>query len=416
MDKREPKDLTIYNQRFEEDPSSFNDFQAMDYVRELKNQGHTDEAIEVGKTFLQVGENLTSFINHYGYALYNKFINIDENEIKEKESLFFSMVDEIASLCKQEKYSPLEATINKAMKYVMNQHPIDYQKLSDLLDKLDPLSASVEPFVNNAGKEYESKREKWYRLKVRCAYELKDYSQCVEVANMAFTQPIKWHYNNLNWVKYYRASALVQLKRYEEAENEFLSLGNKIPSVDSFEILYDLYKNTGKEKEAYTNLIYKFFVSGFDSKQLPLYEKVLEMVKTDEHLQEVIALANALVYQIKAETSQSLEGLTIDEKYKDMDSSSLYDRFYNQLMEHLDSYIDRYEGRVVYYNNAKEFGSIYQEDDDNLFFRQADYIYDEEVQKRDVVEYSVMKTFDVKKQVPTTKAILLKTLYEDINY
>lgn len=416
MDKREPKDLTIYNQRFEEDPSSFNDFQAMDYVRELKNQGHTDEAIEVGKTFLQVGENLTSFINHYGYALYNKFINIDENEIKEKESLFFSMVDEIASLCKQEKYSPLEATINKAMKYVMNQHPIDYQKLSDLLDKLDPLSASVEPFVNNAGKEYESKREKWYRLKVRCAYELKDYSQCVEVANMAFTQPIKWHYNNLNWVKYYRASALVQLKRYEEAENEFLSLGNKIPSVDSFEILYDLYRNTGKEKEAYTNLIYKFFVSGFDSKQLPLYEKVLEMVKTDEHQQEVIALANALVYQIKAETSQSLEGLTIDEKYKDVDSSSLYDRFYNQLMEHLDSYIDRYEGRVVYYNNAKEFGSIYQEDDDNLFFRQADYIYDEEVQKRDVVEYSVMKTFDVKKQVPTTKAILLKTLYEDINY
>ena len=416
MDKREPKDLTIYNQRFEEDPSSFNDFQAMDYVRELKNQGHTDEAIEVGKTFLQVGENLTSFINHYGYALYNKFINIDENEIKEKESLFFSMVDEIASLCKQEKYSPLEATINKAMKYVMNQHPIDYQKLSDLLDKLDPLSASVEPFVNNAGKEYESKREKWYRLKVRCAYELKDYSQCVEVANMAFTQPIKWHYNNLNWVKYYRASALVQLKRFEEAENEFLSLGNKIPSVDSFEILYDLYRNTGKEKEAYTNLIYKFFVSGFDSKQLPGYEKVLEMVKTDEHQQEVIALANALVYQIKAETSQSLEELTIDEKYKDVDSSSLYDRFYNQLMEHLDSYIDRYEGRVVYYNNAKEFGSIYQEDDDNLFFRQADYIYDEEVQKRDVVEYSVMKTFDVKKQVPTTKAILLKTLYEDINY
>ena len=50
MEKREPKDLTNYERRFEEDPSSFNDFQAMDYVRELKNQGRTDEAI--GKTFL----------------------------------------------------------------------------------------------------------------------------------------------------------------------------------------------------------------------------------------------------------------------------------------------------------------------------------------------------------------------------
>ena len=126
MDKREPKDLTVYTQRFEEDPSAFNDFQAMDYVRELKNQNRNDEAIEVGRTFLQVGEGLTSFINHYGYALYNKFINVDDTVIAQKEDLFFSMVDEIASLCKQERFSPLEATINKAMKYILNHKPVDY--------------------------------------------------------------------------------------------------------------------------------------------------------------------------------------------------------------------------------------------------------------------------------------------------
>lgn len=415
MEKREPKDLTNYDKRFEEDPSSFNDFQAMDYVRELKNQGRNDEAIEVGRTFLQVGEGLTGFINHYGYALYNKFINIDENQISEKEDLFFSIVDEIAALCKQEKYSPLEATINKAMKYIMNKKPVDYKKISDLLDKLDVQTLSVDPFINNAGKEYESKKEKWYRLKVRCSYELGDYAKCVEYANTAFAQPIKWHYNNLNWVKYYRASSLVQLKRYEEAENEFLSLGNRIPNVDSFEVLYDLYMNTGKEKEAYTNLVYKFFTSGYNVQHLSLYEKILEMTHAGKN-SEVAALADAFVYKVKEETGKDLTGASISDEYKDMNSSTLYDRFYNQLMENLDAYIERYEGKVVYYNKDKEFGSIYQDDDDNLFFRQADYIYDEVVEKRDVVEYSVMKTFDAKKQRPTTKAILLKTLYEDINY
>ncbi|EFW05971.1 hypothetical protein HMPREF9488_00789 [Coprobacillus cateniformis] len=415
MEKREPKDLSIYDKRFEEDPSSFNDFQAMDYVKELKNQGRNDEAIEAGRTFLQVGEGLTGYINHYGYALYNKFINVDETQIKEKEELFFSMVDEIASLCKQEKYSPLEATINKAMKYVMNKQPVDYKKLSDLLDKLDVKTLSVEPFINKAGKEYESKREKWYRIKVRCLYELGDYKDCVEIANMAYTQPIKWHYNNLNWVKYYRASSLVQLERYEEAENEFISLGNKIPNVDSFEVLYQLYMNTGKEKEAYTNLIYKFFTAGYSPKQLSLYEKVFDIVKDGKN-PEVAALANALIYKIKIELGQDVTDCTIADEYKELDSSTIYDRFYNQLMEHLDAYIERYEGKVVYYNKDKEFGSIYQEDEDNLFFRQADYIYDEIVEKRDVVEYSIMKTYDVKKQVPTTKAILLKTLYEDIHY
>lgn len=415
MEKREPKDLTNYDKRFEENPSSFNDFQAMDYVRELKNQGRNDEAIEVGRTFLQVGEGLTGFINHYGYALYNKFINIDENQISEKEDLFFSIVDEIAALCKQEKYSPLEATINKAMKYIMNKKPVDYKKISDLLDKLDVQTLSVDPFINNAGKEYESKKEKWYRLKVRCSYELGDYAKCVEYANNAFAQPIKWHYNNLNWVKYYRASSLVQLKRYEEAENEFLSLGNRIPNVDSFEVLYDLYMNTGKEKEAYTNLVYKFFTSGYNVQHLSLYEKILEMTHAGKN-SEVAALADAFVYKVKEETGKDLTGASISDEYKDMNSSTLYDRFYNQLMENLDAYIERYEGKVVYYNKDKEFGSIYQDDDDNLFFRQADYIYDEVVEKRDVVEYSVMKTFDAKKQRPTTKAILLKTLYEDINY
>ena len=416
MDKREPKDLTVYTQRFEEDPSSFNDFQAMDYVRELKNQNRNDEAIEVGRTFLQVGEGLTSFINHYGYALYNKFINVDDTVIAQKEDLFFSMVDEIASLCKQERFSPLEATINKAMKYILNQKPVDYQKLSHLLDKLNPLESTIEPFVNKDGKEFESKREKWYRLKVRCYYELEDYKACVETANIALTQPIKWHYNNLNWLKYYRASSLVHLQRYEEAENEFLSLGQKIPVGNSFDVLYELYINTGKEKEAYTNLVYKFFTSGYSLDQLPLYTKLLDMILTNENEKETISLANAFVYQVKSESQLDVNDLTIDEQYKTMNSSDLFDRLYNQLMEHLDAYIERQEAKVVYYNEDKGFGSLYQEDDDNLFFRQADYIYDEEVKKHDVVEYSVMKTYDTKKGRPTTKAILLKTLYEDIHY
>ena len=403
MDKREPKDLTVYTQRFEEDPSSFNDFQAMDYVRELKNQNRNDEAIEVGRTFLQVGEGLTSFINHYGYALYNKFINVDDTVIAQKEDLFFSMVDEIASLCKQERFSPLEATINKAMKYILNQKPVDYQKLSHLLDKLNPLESTIEPFVNKDGKEFESKREKWYRLKVRCYYELEDYKACVETANIALTQPIKWHYNNLNWLKYYRASSLVHLQRYEEAENEFLSLGQKIPVGNSFDVLYELYINTGKEKEAYTNLVYKFFTSGYSLDQLPLYTKLLDMILTNENEKETIALANAFVYQVKSESQLDVNDLTIDEQYKTMNSSDLFDRLYNQLMEHLDAYIERQEAKVVYYNDDKGFGSLYQEDDDNLFFRQADYIYDEEVKKHDVVEYSVMKTYDTKKDVQQLK-------------
>ena len=163
-------------------------------------------------------------------------------------------------------------------------------------------------------------------------------------------------------------------------------------------------------------LLYKFFVSGYDYANVSLYQKLLDMVKTNPYQNELIALTSAFVYKIKEETNASVEELSIDEQYLPLDSSSLYDRLYNLLMDHLDAYIERHEGTVVYYNEEKELGSIGIETADNLFFRQADYIYDEDVKKKDVVEYSIMKTYDTKKQMPTSKAILIKTLYEDINY
>ena len=243
MEESKVKDLTAYKNRFEEDASSFSEFQARDFVKELKNQGKTDEAIEVGRTFLEMAPELKGYINYFGYALYNKYINIDDEEISKNESLFYGILEEIAKYCKQERYSPLEAAVNKAIKHVLKANPVDYKKLSELLDYLDAPTLEDKPFVNKDGKEFESKKEKWYRMKVRALYELESYRACVETANIAFTYNLKWHYNNLNWVKYYRASSLVELGRYEEAENEFIALQGHFNAVDSFEILYKLYMN-----------------------------------------------------------------------------------------------------------------------------------------------------------------------------
>ena len=91
-------------------------------------------------------------------------------------------------------------------------------------------------------------------------------------------------------------------------------------------------------------------------------------------------------------------------------------RVYSEVVYHLENYITRHEGKVVFYNHDKNFGSIFQDGEENLFFRQADFLDDEEVEKYDVVEYSVIKTYDRKRQQMSSKAVLLKVLYEEINY
>ena len=415
MEESKVKDLTAYKNRFEEDASSFSEFQARDFVKELKNQGKTDEAIEVGRTFLEMAPELKGYINYFGYALYNKYINISDEEISKNESLFYGILEEIAKYCKQERYSPLEAAVNKAIKHVLKANPVDYKKLSELLDYLDAPTLEDKPFVNKDGKEFESKKEKWYRMKVRALYELESYRACVETANIAFTYNLKWHYNNLNWVKYYRASSLVELGRYEEAENEFIALQGHFNAVDSFEILYKLYMNTNREDDAYTLLVDKFFKGGFDYKNIEDYKKISAMAKAKGQ-DKAHALAERLIKKLEEENGKTYEADVDLADYADLTASDAFDRVYSEVIYHLENYITRHEGKVVFYNHDKNFGSIFQDGEENLFFRQADFLDDEEVEKYDVVEYSVIKTYDRKRQQMSSKAILLKVLYEEINY
>ncbi|MGX8679762.1 MAG: hypothetical protein ACSW8B_00045, partial [bacterium] len=369
----------------------------------------------VGRTFLEQCPELKGYINYFGYALYNRYINVDESKISENESLFYDILEEIAGICKQERFSPLEATINRAIKHVTKAETVDYKKLSQLLDYLDAPTLDDKPFVNKENKEFESKKEKWYRMKVRALYEIGDYNGCYEQANIALGLPLKWHYNNLNWVKYYRGCALVELGKYEEAEQEFLSLKGRFNAIDFTTVLYKLYANTNRKNEANTLLIYDFFLDGFDYRNIEKYKAIIDMAqKADQP--KAASLGAALVAKLESEHGNTYETDIEYGDYADLDASRLFDKLYDEVIYHLQNYIDREEGKVVYYNSDKEFGSILQHDADNLFFRQADFIEDEEVRKFDVVEFSRIKTFDRKRQTPSSKVVLLKTLYEDINY
>lgn len=84
MNENELKSIERYFNKFNEDAASFNEFEANDFIKLLKNNNRNDDAIEVGNTFLQMAPSLKGYINQYGYALYNKFINIDDEKIKEK--------------------------------------------------------------------------------------------------------------------------------------------------------------------------------------------------------------------------------------------------------------------------------------------------------------------------------------------
>lgn len=418
MNENELKSLEVYNSKFKDDPASFNDFQANDYIRLLKKNENNDEAIEVGKTFMSLAPNLKGYLNQYGYALYNKYINIDDEKIKENETLFFGILDDILAICKQERYSPMEPSVNRAIKYLQKEKADDYEKLIEMLNLLDPNLLDDKPFTNSEGKEFESKKERYYRLKVRALYNAKKYKECVETANNALALPLKWHFNTLQWIDYQRACCLVELEQYEEAKKIFLSLHNRIRSIDFYEVLYKTNSNIGKYKEANAYLLYEFFEKGYNIDHLNIYLRLKEATLRTEDA-DLIKIVDIFLTKLCQENNREYTSAKdYGDKYSDQNSDELYDIMYDKIMNNLDKYVERIEGTVVHYNRQKELGTISRYDEDGIFFRQEDYVYDEEVQRHDKVEYTPIETFDNKKGIVTSKAILIVTTeeYVDFNY
>lgn len=418
MNENELKSLEVYNSKFKDDPASFNDFQANDYIRLLKKNENNDEAIEVGKTFMSLAPNLKGYLNQYGYALYNKYINIDDEKIKENETLFFDILDDILAICKQERYSPMEPSVNRAIKYLQKEKADDYEKLIELLNLLDPNLLDDKPFTNSEGKEFESKKERYYRLKVRALYNAKKYKECVETANNALALPLKWHFNTLQWIDYQRACCLVELEQYEEAKKIFLSLHNRIRSIDFYEVLYKTNSNIGKYKEANAYLLYEFFEKGYNIDHLNIYLRLKEATLRTEDA-DLIEIVDIFLTKLCQENNREYTSVNdYGDKYSDQNSDEIYDIMYDKIMNNLDKYVERIEGTVVHYNRQKELGTISRYDEDGIFFRQEDYVYDEEVQRHDKVEYTPIETFDNKKGIVTSKAILIVTTeeYVDFNY
>lgn len=418
MNENELKSLEVYNSKFKDDPASFNDFQANDYIRLLKKNENNDEAIEVGKTFMSLAPNLKGYLNQYGYALYNKYINIDDEKIKENETLFFSILDDILAICKQERYSPMEPSVNRAIKYLQKEKADDYEKLIEMLNLLDPNLLDDKPFTNSEGKEFESKKERYYRLKVRALYNAQKYKECVETANNALALPLKWHFNTLQWIDYQRACCLVELEQYEEAKKIFLSLHNRIRSIDFYEVLYKTNSNIGKYKEANAYLLYEFFEKGYNIDHLNIYLRLKEATLRTEDA-DLIEIVDIFLTKLCQENNREYTSVNdYGDKYSDQNSDEIYDIMYDKIMNNLDKYVERIEGTVVHYNRQKELGTISRYDEDGIFFRQEDYVYDEEVQRHDKVEYTPIETFDNKKGIVTSKAILIVTTeeYVDFNY
>lgn len=405
------EDISGYKKKFNEDVTSFNDYEATDYVKTLKQSGDLDEAIEVGSTFYSMCPHLRGYINQYGYALYNKYINKQPEEIKENEFLFFSFAKDILNMCKQEKYSPYEATVYRMIRYITSKDEIDYKDYEEKLRLLDPKLLSNEPLFSRDGKiENESPLERWYRQMVKVLYEQKRYKECITYANNALASIHKFHRRNLQNIQYMRALSSIALEDYDNGQRDLLALQGQMRYVNLYETLYKIYASKNEDHLANAYLLYDLYQSGYDTSKKELFQHLLD-ASTKANYTTLSDLVTLFIQKVEIE--EGIRTQIDNDPHPNEDSGIIYDRMMEELTNHLDKLVEREQGKVTYYNQEKLLGNIRTPQDTSIFFRQADYIYDEEVERHDEVSYTVLPSYDRKKDTLTKRAVLILLEYND---
>ena len=233
---------------------------------------------------------------------------------------------------------------------------------------------------------YQQKVE--YRKEALLYFKEEDYSKTISYLGQALKlQSVFAGKLDLD-MTCYLAESHYQLKEYDEANREFISLHNRIKGVNFYEVLYKTNVTVGNAKEANAYLLYEFFENGYAFDQLPLYQRLNEAIENSKN-ELLIKVVHSFIKTLCNENQKECD-LAIDEKYQGKDSSTLYDEMYDLIMSHLDSLVTRKSGKVVYYNEQNQFGNISVYDHDPIFFRQADFAYDEEVERNIRVNYTVL--------------------------
>jgi hypothetical protein len=163
--------VQIYDTIYEKEITSFTRSDYMDYIRCLRMCKKNEKALRVCKDFYshkELYENDKTFNHHnqlFAAIIYDCYISNFDNWAIHDEDRFFTAVDTILSLVKQEQSFSYENAVFKALEYLSNKVKKDTKKMYDYLTRINPekLSSETLTYIDAKGEiiEVGVNKAKW---------------------------------------------------------------------------------------------------------------------------------------------------------------------------------------------------------------------------------------------------------------
>lgn len=188
---------------------------AWEYADSLKKCSDFDAAINVCKDTYDNNKDFKYNNDLYSWLLYEKNFKLIKDSYQTDEIVYlYNTALLITELVTQNINSPYEITLIQIIK-ILSRHSLNqWDKIVELINKLDLSLASDIPLKYNKQEkeiEYQSNREMLYAYKTKALFEVNKYEECIKCCDEAFSMISNFHHDNDIWINLRKAKSIAAL-------------------------------------------------------------------------------------------------------------------------------------------------------------------------------------------------------------
>ncbi|WP_238907501.1 MULTISPECIES: tetratricopeptide repeat protein [Clostridium] len=408
-EKNYTKAVELYVKVWDED--NIDKWVGWEYATSLKNLGNIDEALKVCRILYKYEPTFKYNNDLYSWTLYEKYFkNLDAKEKPKSLNHLLKVADFIVNITNQSDKSPYERTIWRVVK--IYKESADLQAMLYWLKKLDVNKLSdicVKVKSNNKERELASQKEDWFYLMSKCLKEVKEYDECINMCDLALNNINKFHNDRDKWIQMEKAQCMANLGKEEDSikllEGILMKKNHWVIHYTIFKIKVKVGDIKGGLASAYAAALSK------DPMKLKVnlyYEigQILENNKSYEYALMHYILSRKVreenEWKVSSQLNEAIDRLKNITAINNMDIEKELNKFWTsgklEGTEREDGYILRImpNGRAGFIKTNIE----------NYYFKTSSFLSHKKFIKEGTkVTFSIMDSFDIKKNKDTKEAI-----------
>lgn len=410
IDSSPEESVVLYEKIWDEHNEGFNDWDAFHYLKALRKcQLHNPDNLEA---IVEKFKGYDKVSGLYSWYIFDKYVKqVGKRELINNEKIIwnsFSIAKQKDLHENQEFPCPLTISVFQ-LADAYSENIFNAKKVNELLNVLNPDLLSINPKLINTEErgeiEIASDKEKYYSLKSKALLKLGEYSECIDLCEIALRSFDKFHYNNDLWFKMRQGICHDKLGNTERGESILYELLSTKAGSDKWFIYRDIaeiyYEQSNYEK-AWQYAVNAAYYGNEPRYMINLYllqTRLLYKLKRQEEGELIAKLLYAIIkeneWKIKSEFSRlftfySLRGdeiLSVDDYFKKAKEFWNNERYKG---------IKRESGQIIWIHNDGKKGKIKAINGSIRFFSKKDLrrrVRDLNTIKNSHVEYYPLTDF-----------------------